>query len=129
MNIFILQKSITDLKEPVVRKPYESEAKTLGEFICEMVNHNASKKTPQADKIKIFDALENSDRISYGRDKRKFNSEKMREFALSAFEDKLYIVKNTTQDIQYEALTQELNFREGDEIALIRLKYLRGVIW
>ncbi|MCM1295999.1 MAG: hypothetical protein NC311_10700 [Muribaculaceae bacterium] len=130
MNIFILQKSITDLKAPVIKKPFDTRAATLGEFICEMVDKNASAKPDAVDKIELFDALADSaDRITYERKKRKFSVREMRDFALSAFGDKIYMVKNVTKDVLYETTAQSTEFSENDEIALIKLKYVRGVIW
>lgn len=131
MNIFILQKSITDLKAPIIRKPYDTNAETLGDFICEMVERNATAKPAAVDRIELFDAIiENGgDRFSYDGKKRKFSVADMRDFALQAFEDKIYLVKNVTKDITYEAIAQDMQLSENDEIALIKLKYVRGVIW
>ena len=131
MNIFILQKSITDLKAPVSRKPYETNAVTLGDFICEMVEKNATAKPAAVNRIELFDALVSAgaDRIAYDRKKRKFSVKEMCDFALQAFEDRIYIVKNVTKNVQYEAISQNMELSENDEIALIKLKYVRGVIW
>ncbi len=130
MNIFILQKSISDIKSPTVRKPYETSAATLGEFICEMVDRNATAKAKSQDKIELFDALEKSraDRYVYEGKKAKFSAAEMREFALQAFADKIYIIKNVTKNITYETVSDLTRFSENDEIALIKLKYMRGVI-
>lgn len=130
MNIFILQKSIADIKSPTVRKSYDTSATTVGDFICEMVDRNATAKTKSADKIELFDALEKSraDRYIYEGKKAKFSPADMREFALGAFADKIYIVKNVTKNINYESVSDLTRFSENDEIALIKLKYVRGAI-
>lgn len=131
MNIFILQKSITDLKAPIMRKSYETHAVTLGDFICEMVERNATAKPAAVDRIELFDALASigADRIAYDGKKRKFSVKDMRDFALQAFEDRIYLVKNVTKNVQYESIAQDMVLSENDEIALIKLKYVRGVIW
>lgn len=131
MNIFILQKSIADLKAPIIRKPYDTNAETLGDFICEMVERNATAKPADVDRIELFDALtaNGADRIAYDGKRAKFSVADMRDFALRAFEDKIYLVKNVTKDITYEAIAQDMRLSENDEIALIKLKYMRGVIW
>jgi len=130
MKIFILQKSIADIKSPTVRKPYETSAETVGGFISEMVDRNSSAKTGKVDKIELFDALEKNraDRYAYEGKKAKFSPEEMREFAIQAFADKIYIIKNVTKDINYESITDPTRFSENDEIALIKLKYVRGAI-
>ncbi len=130
MKIFILQKSIGDIKSPTVRKPYETGAATVGEFICEMVDRNAAAKSESADKIELFDALEQSraDRYVYEGKKAKFSPADMREFALQAFADKIYIIKNVTKDVNYGSVSDFTRFSENDEIALIKLKYVRGAI-
>ncbi len=130
MKIFILQKSIADIKSPTVRKPYETNAATVGGFILEMVDKNSASKTEKVDKIELFDALEKSraDRYAYGGKKAKFSSEEMREFALQAFADKIYIIKNVTKNLNYESVSDPTRFSENDEIALIKLKYVRGAI-
>ncbi len=130
MNIFILQKSIANLKSPTVRKPFDTHASTLGDFICEMVEKNSAKKTEKKDRIELFDALEScrSDRFVYDRKTKKFSVDEMKEFALQAFADKIYIVKNVTKNINYESVSADTEFSENDEIALIKLKYVRGAI-
>ncbi len=130
MKIFILQKSIADIKSPTVRKIYETNAATVGEFICEMVDRNAAAKAKPCDKIELFDALEKSraDRYVYEDKKAKFSPADMREFALQAFADKIYLIKNVTKNINYESISDLTEFSENDEIALIKLKYVRGVI-
>ncbi len=130
MNIFILQKSIADIKSPTLKKPYETHAETVGEFVCEMVDKNAAAKTKPVDKIELFDALEKSraDRYAYDARKSKFSPADMREFALQAFADKIYLIKNVTKDITYGSVSDLTRFSENDEIALVKLKYMRGAI-
>lgn len=131
MQVYILQKSITDVKSQMTRKPFVTQATTLGQFICEMVEKNATAKDVPANRIELFDALvaSGNDRISYGTEKKTFSAEEMKEFALQAFADKVYLVKNVTKDILYEGVAQDMQLSEGDEIALIKLKYIRGAIW
>lgn len=131
MNIYILQKSITDLKTPVIRKAYDTTASTVREFISEMVERDASKKTEPTDRIELSDALEKSggDRFVYDRQKPpKFTVPEMQAFAVQAFEDKIYLIKNVTKNIMYERADEKTEFSENDEIALIKLKFIRGVL-
>lgn len=44
MNIFILRKSITDLKNPIFKSEYVTHAETVGGFIREMVEKNYAVK-------------------------------------------------------------------------------------
>ena len=131
MDIFILQKkSLTDLKAPIQRNEYSTTAVTLGELIDEMVARNARKKPTAPDYLAIFDGLTEAGetRFAYGSRKAKYSLAEMQEFARQAFEDKIYIVKNVTSGVQYGALDDPLNLTVGDEIALIKLKYVRGFI-
>ncbi len=105
MKIFILRKSLADLKNPVVRNAYETDAQTVQEFICEMAEKNYRKKPTR-------DSLEES-----------------KAWALSEFSDGSYYIVNRTRDCKYERPDEETAFCEGDEIVLIKLKYLRGIIW
>ena len=36
---------------------------------------------------------------------------------------------NVAKDIRYAALNEALRLDEGDELVLIKLKYVRGMIW
>ncbi|MBD5132091.1 MAG: hypothetical protein HDT28_05835 [Clostridiales bacterium] len=105
MKIYLLRKSITDLKNPIVRTEYETSASTVREFVTEMVNKNYAAR-------RVKDSL--ADCIAV---------------ALTEFEDGGYYVVNTTRDIKYSALDQDLEMHENDEVVLIKLKYLRGIIW
>ncbi|MDE7164828.1 MAG: hypothetical protein K2O04_05355 [Clostridiales bacterium] len=105
MNIFILKKSLSDLKNPIVKCEYDTDAKTVGGFICEMVEKNYRKKKPN------------------------MTLEECKQLAMDEFSDGSYYIVNTTQDIKYSVLEQATEFCEGDEVVLIKLKYLRGIIW
>ena len=130
MTIFILQKSITDLKAPVRRCAFHTEAETLQAFLGEMIEKNARTKKTNAEYIRLFDEFSENkaERFVYERKREKFSVPAMQEFAYTAFADKLFLVKNVTQNVLYEDLGQRLNLHEGDEIALIRLKFIRGPI-
>ena len=49
--------------------------------------------------------------------------------AQSEFQDGCIYIVNTTSDKRYSDLGENAGFREGDEIMLIKLKYVRGIIW
>lgn len=105
MRIYILKKSITDLKNPIVKIEYETHAETVEEFIREMVAKNYSEK-------RVKDTLDECCR-----------------FALDEFCDGSYYLVNKTRDVKYSELSESCSFESGDEVVLIKLKYLRGVIW
>ena len=131
MDIFILQKkSLTDLKDPLRRNAYTTIAQTLGELIDEMVVKNAAKKPDAPDYLAVFDSLVESaeTRFAYEKRKAKYSVKDMQAFARQAFDDKIYIVKNVTKGVQYSALDEPLELTDGDEIAIIKLKYVRGPI-
>ena len=131
MNIYIMQKSITDIKKPVLKKEYETFAITVEDFISEMVIRNFKRKKESIDYIAIFDELIslNSERFAYEKKYiTNFSLDDMIEFALTAFKDKIYLIKNVTKNIQYDNLTDDMNLSQNDEIVLIKLKYMRGAI-
>lgn len=105
MKIYILKKSISDLKSPIVKCEYETEAKTVGEFICEMVENNYRKR-------KVNTPLDECKKV-----------------ALDEFGDGSYYIINSTRDEKYSVAEQATDFNENDEVVLIKLKYVRGVIW
>lgn len=105
MKIYILRKSLSDIKTPIVRREYETEASTVREFIGEMVSRNYKARP-------INDTLENC--VSA---------------ALYDFSDGCIYVVDTTQNVKYADLDENMNLRDGDEIMLIKLKYVRGIIW
>ena len=105
MDIFILRKSITDLKNPIVKTEYVTNAKTVGEFICEMVQKNYAARP-------VSMPLDECKRI-----------------ALDEFGDGSYYIINRTKDIKYSDVDQITEMTDGDEIILIKLKYVRGLIW
>ncbi len=49
--------------------------------------------------------------------------------ALDDFTDGCFYIVNATQNIKYIALDEKLNLSNGDEIMLVKLKYVRGFIW
>lgn len=105
MKIYIARKSISDLKHPVVRREYRTDAVTVEGFIREMVAKNYEAK-PVKDSLADCQAL-----------------------ALSEFENGGYYIVNVAKDIRYAALNEALRLDEGDELVLIKLKYVRGMIW
>lgn len=105
MNIFILKKSLTDLKNPLTRSEYVTYADTVGAFICEMVQNNYEKRA-----IGI-------------------SLDECRQTALDEFVSGGYYIINQTKDIRYATLDQNTEMSDGDEIILIKLKYVRGIIW
>ena len=49
--------------------------------------------------------------------------------AIDEFIDGSYYIVNKTKNIKYENILDELKIDEYDEIILIKLKYVRGIIW
>lgn len=105
MKIFILKKSLSDLKNPVAVTEYETRAATVREFVSEMVTKNYDKK-------RVKDSLEECIRV-----------------AQDEFTDGGYYIINKTQDVKYLSLDDNCNFADGDEVVLIKLKYVRGIVW
>lgn len=105
MDIFILRKSISDLKNPIIRHAYVTHARTVGEFICEMVQKNYAARP-------VNMSLDECERT-----------------ALDEFGDGSYYMINQTKNIKYSDVGQETEMSDGDEIVLIKLKYVRGIIW
>ena len=104
MDIFILRKSITDLKNPIVKSEYVTHAETVGGFIREMVEKNYAVKPAGT----LDDCIQT---------------------ALDEFSDGSYYIINNTKNIRYSAAEQATEMSDGDEIILIKLKYVRGIIW
>lgn len=105
MKIYILRKSISDIKTPIVKREYETEAITVRDFITEMVTRNYATRS-------IKETLENC----IGD-------------ACYDFEDGCIYIVNTTQDVKYFSLGEDMKLRDGDELMIIKLKYVRGIIW
>lgn len=105
MKIFILKKSIADLKKPVVRVEYETDATTIRDFICEMTTKNYGKK-------RVKDTLAECCTV-----------------AQEEFVDGGYYIINKTRDFKYLSLDDKCEFADGDEVVLIKLKYVRGIVW
>lgn len=104
MKVYILKKSITDLKNPIIKKEFETNSKTVQDLIIEMVSKNYTNK--------IKDSL--TECIKY---------------AIEEFIDGSYYIINKTQDIHYKTIDEQLLLNEEDELILIKLKYVRGIIW
>lgn len=104
MKIYILQKSLTDLKKPIIKKDYETFANTIKEFISEMVSKNYTTS--------IRNSLDEC--IS---------------LALTEFTDGSYYIINQSKGIKYTNLNDEMDISPEDEIVLIKLKYIRGIVW
>ena len=105
MKIYILRKSLSSLKTPVKRKEYDTQALTVREFISEMVELNYNVRP-------IDCTLEECVRL-----------------ARDDFSDGCCYIVNATQNIKYADLDEELNLCEEDEVMLVKLKYVRGIIW
>ena len=121
-KIFLLQKSITDLRSPLRKIPYETSAVTLRELLYEMVEKNERGENVETDLLELFDKLNErgNGRFVYENKKAKFPLPQMQEFVCTAFEDNVFLVKNVTKQIQYESLSQNLEVSENDEIALVK---------
>ena len=104
MKVYILKKSITDLKNPIIKKEFETNSKTVQDLIIEMVSKNYTNK--------IKDSL--TECIKY---------------AIEEFIDGSYYIINKTKDIYYKTIDEQLLLNEEDELILIKLKYVRGIIW
>ncbi len=105
MKIYILRKSLSDIKTPIKRSEYDTCALTTREFISEMVERNYNSRP-------IEDKLEDCIQV-----------------ALDDFTDGCFYIVNATQNIKYITLDEKLNLSNGDEIMLVKLKYVRGFIW
>lgn len=105
MKIYILRKSLSNLKTPIVRNEYYTSARTIREFIEEMVKRNY-------DSHLIKDSLENCI-----------------QFAVDDFSDHFCYIINVTQNVKYKTIDDSLNLCEEDEIMFVKLKLVRGIIW
>lgn len=105
MKIYLCRKSVSDLKNPIAKREYETAASTVRELLFEMVAKNYASK-PVKDTLEDCQAL-----------------------AADEFSDGGFYVVNKTKNIRYTSTEQNLRLSEGDELVLIRLKYLRGLIW
>ncbi len=103
MIVKLLKKSLTAIKN-TESVECETDAATVGEFIEERVRINYDKSVG----ISLNECIEN---------------------ALFGFENSAFYIVNTTKDIKYAALDEELRLDDGDELAIIKLKYIRGVVW
>lgn len=105
MKILLLKKSITDLKHPIERVEHETEADTVERFICEMVEKNY-KRRPVADALS-----------------------ECKQLALDEFRDSGFYIVNQTKNRRYTDLTEPVDFSQDDEVVLIKLKHVRGMLW
>lgn len=104
MKIYIVKKSAGDIKGLNARCEYDTSAETVGGFIAEMVERNYAVNP-------IADTRENCVRA-----------------AQDDFTDGGFYIVNVKTGCKYAALDEHLNLSDGDEIALIKLKMLRGII-
>ena len=88
-----------------MKEEYTTVAATVEELIREMVAKNYEKR-PVKESLAACQAL-----------------------AEEQFEDGGYYIVNATLNMRYGDLRQALQLTEGDELVLIRLKYIRGCIW
>lgn len=135
MKIFILQKSIGKIS-CFNKKEYDTSSITVFDFIKEMITKNyiELKKMKNENKetflsyinqlIDCKDKIRLDNNINF----KLKNLEEYIEFAHQAFKDNIYYIINKTQDINYSSLDDFTNFNEKDEIVIIKLKYLRGMI-
>ena len=104
MKIYILRKSLSDLKNPIIKKQYDTNSLNIKDFITEMVIKNYNKNIKDSIDLCI-------------------------NLAIDEFIDGSYYIVNKTKNIKYENILDELKIDEYDEIILIKLKYVRGIIW
>lgn len=105
MKIYILKKSLSDLKNPIERIEYETEARTVEQFICEMVEKN------------------------YKRRPVKYTLSECKRLASDEFCDGGYYIVNQTKNHRYKDVAETVGFSAGNEVVLIKLKYVRGMLW
>lgn len=105
MKIYVLRKSISNLKTPIEKREYDTQAESAREFISEMVERNY--------KVRPIDC----------------SLEECVQMALDDFSDGCCYIVNATQNVRYGDLDERLELCEGDEIMLVKLKYVRGIIW
>lgn len=112
MKIYILRKSITDLKNPIIKNEYITKSVTVKDLITEMVIKNYEKYLLANNALKKIDDLNTN--IKY---------------ALEEFVDGSFYIINNSKNHKYNNLSDLLDIEENDEIILIKLKYVRGIIW
>ena len=105
MKIYVLRKSISNLKTPIEKREYDTQATSVREFISEMAERNYKARPIEC-------TLDECIRM-----------------ALDDFADGCCYIVNATQNVRYVSLDDKLNLCEGDEIMLVKLKYVRGIIW
>ena len=105
MKIRLIQKSLSDPDRPVSHIECETSALTVRDFISESVSANYARKPARESLAECITLAEDN-------------------FVGSGF----YIV-NTTANHRYTALDEPLSASENDELAIIKLKYVRGMIW
>ncbi len=104
MKIYILRKSLSDLKNPIIKKEYDTNSLNIKDFITEMVIKNYNKNIKDSIDLCI-------------------------NLAIDEFIDGSQYIVNKTKNIKDEHILDELKIDEYDEIILIKLKYVRGIIW
>ncbi len=103
MIVRLLKKSLTAIKN-TESVECETHAATVREFIEERVRLNYDRSVG----ISLDACIDN---------------------ALFGFENSAFYIVNTTKDIKYAALDEALRLNDGDELAIVKLKYVRGVVW
>lgn len=131
MRVFIVKKNIMNLKSSTLKKEYFTEASTVKEFLIEMIKMNYSDNRNEDALSELYNEFKNEcGKITYSRNKSKeYNLDELIEVAINSFNDGMIVFKNITKDIVYKSIDQELNFNEDDEIVLVRMKMVRGIVW
>ena len=131
MRVFIVKKNIMNLKSSTLKKEYFTEASTVKEFLIEMIKKNYSNNKNEDALSELYNEFKNEcGKITYSENKSKeYNLDELIEIAINSFNDGMIVFKNITKDIVYKSIDQELNFNRDDEIVLVRMKMVRGIVW
>ena len=131
MRVFIVKKNIMNLKSSTLKKEYFTEASTVKEFLIEMIKKNYSNNKNEDALSELYNEFKNEcGTITYSENKSKeYNLDELIEVAINSFNDGMIVFKNITKDIVYKSIDQELNFNRDDEIVLVRMKMVRGIVW
>ena len=103
MKINIIRKSLIDPAMPLSAEEYITDAVTVGDFIAEMTKKNHKS---------VYGTIENCI-----------------EDALDAFAAGAFYILNRTHRRRYIRSDEKTDFKENDELVLIKLKYVRGIVW
>lgn len=102
-KIYFVKKSLSSPKN-INRTECEVYASTVGGFIEERVRANYKPSVG----LTLDECIES---------------------ALVGFKHSAFYIINTTKDVRYTSADEEMTLDDGDEVALIKLKYVRGVVW